>query len=92
MQRHENNEPSFVLGNKAKVLSKEKQNEITRLNKPRVLSENILEGVNTTFQHKYKPKEASVNDNITHTIVENSNESDGNVTMIRNDDKGGKKS
>ena len=91
MQRNENNESSIVLGNKAKVLSKEKQNEITRLNEPRVFSETILARVNTTFQHKYKPKEASVNDNITHTIVENSNASDGNVIMIRNDDKGGKK-
>ena len=90
LQRHENNKSSIVLGNKAKVLSKEKQNEITRFNEPRVFSETILERVNTTFQHKYKPKEASVNDNITHTIVENSNASDGNVTMIRNDDKEGK--
>ena len=43
--------------------------------------------VNTTFQPK--PKEASVNDNITHTIVENSNASVGNVIMIINDDQEG---
>ena len=66
MQRNENNESSIVLGNKAKVLSKEKQNEITRLNETRVLSEHILERVNTKFQHKHKPKEANVNDNITY--------------------------
>ena len=49
-----------------------------------------VELVNTTFQHKPKPKEASVSDNITHTIVDNLKASDGNVTMIINDDKGGK--
>ena len=49
-----------------------------------------VELVNTTFQHKTKPKEVSVNDNITHNIVENSNASDGNVSMIINNDKGGK--
>ena len=31
-----------------------------------------VELINTTFQHKNKPKDASVNDNINHTIVENS--------------------
>ena len=87
LQRHENTDSSIVLGNKTKVLSKEKQNEITRLNESRVFSEIILERVNTTFQHKHKPKEASVNDNITHIIVENSNASDSNVIMIRKDDK-----
>ena len=49
-----------------------------------------VELVNTTFQHKNKAKDASANDNITHTIVDNSNASDGNVTMITNDDKGSK--
>ena len=72
LQRTENKESSIVLGNKAKVLSKEKQNEITRLNEQRVLSEHILERINSKFQHKHKPKEASVNDNITHTIVTSS--------------------
>ena len=32
LQRDENNESSIVLGNKANVLSKEKQQEITSLN------------------------------------------------------------
>ena len=32
LQRNENNESSIVLGNKANVLSKEKQQEITSLN------------------------------------------------------------
>ena len=49
-----------------------------------------VELVNTTFQHKNKAKDASVNDNITHTIVDNSNASEDNVTMITNDDKGSK--
>ena len=40
--------------------------------KPRVTPEHILERVNSKFQHKHKPKEASVNDNITHTIVTSS--------------------
>ena len=150
-QRYETNELSaklkikIDLGNKLKVLSKERQNEITRLKESRVLSEtiaeekeriisclkvnnkeletskevfnkqllhqrddatelyvtlkteinsgnklNILELVNTTFQHKNKHEDASVYDNTTHTIVENSNASEGNVTMITNNDKGGK--
>ena len=50
-----------------------------------------IELVNTTFQHKNKHEDASVNHNTTHTIVENSNASEGNVTMITNNDKGGKK-
>ena len=50
-----------------------------------------LELVNTTFQHKNKHEDAGVNDNINHTIVENSNDYDGNVTMITNNDKRGKK-
>ena len=50
-----------------------------------------IELVNTTFQHKNKHEDASVNGNINHTIVENSNAYDGNVTMITNNDKGGKK-
>ena len=49
-----------------------------------------VELVNTIFHHKPKPKEASVNDNITHPIVDNLKASDGNFTMILNDDKGGK--
>ena len=78
------------MGNKIKVLLKERQNEITRLNKSRFFLINILELVNTTFQHKNKHEDASVYDNTTHTIVENSNASEGNVTMITNNDKGGK--
>ena len=50
-----------------------------------------VELINTTFQHKSKHKEASVNDKINHTIVDNSNAYDGNVTIITNNDKGGKK-
>ena len=58
LQRHDNIESfiklktSFFLGNKVKLISKERQNEITRLNESRVCSETILELVNTTFQHK----------------------------------------
>ena len=83
VDRNENKESSIVLGNKAKVFSKEKQNEITRLNEPRVTSEHILERVNTKFQHKHKPKEASANSYINQTIVENSNESEGNVALLK---------
>ena len=50
-----------------------------------------VELINTTFQHKSKHKEASANDKINHTIVDNSNAYDGNVTIITNNDKGGKK-
>ena len=97
LQGNEINESSIklkakiTLGNKMKVLSKERQNEITRLNKSRLFSINILQLVDTTFQHKNKHEDASVNHNTTHTIVENSNASEGNVTMITNNDKGGKK-
>ena len=91
LQRNENNESSSVLGNNAKVLSNVKQNDITRLNETRVLSEQILEKVNTKFQHKQKPKETNLNDNITYNIVENSNDSDDNGAAIRNEVKGGKK-
>ena len=91
VDRNENKESSIVLGNKAKVLSKVKQNDITRLNETRVLSEQILEKVNTKFQHKQKPKETNLNDNITYNIVENSNDSDDNGATIRNEVKGDKK-
>ena len=48
----------------------------------RVLSEQILEKLNTKFQHKQKPKETNLNDNITYDIVENSNDSDDNGATI----------
>ena len=96
LQIHENTESSIKLktksdlGNKLKVLSKERQNESTRLNESRVFSETILKLINTTFQHKNKHEDASVNDKITHTIVETSNASESNGKMITNNDKGGK--
>ena len=49
MQRHETNEASIKskmkidLGNKVKVMSKERQKESTKLNKSRMSSENIVE-------------------------------------------------
>ena len=49
-----------------------------------------VELVNTPFQHKTKHKDASVNDNITNTIVEYLNDDEDNVTMITNDEKGDK--
>ena len=78
---------------KVEVISKLLQSsakDIVNVNLKGNASFQEVELVNTTFQHKTKPKEASVNDNITHNIVENSNASDGNVPMIINDDKGGK--
>ena len=50
-----------------------------------------VEITNTTFQHKTKPKDAVINNNINHTIVETSNGYDGNVITITITNEGGKK-
>ena len=54
-------------------------------------SQQGIELVNITVQHKNKHEDASVTDNINHTIVQNSNAHDGNKTMITNNEKGCKK-
>ena len=50
-----------------------------------------IELVNITVQHKNKHEDAGVNNNINHTIAQNSNAHDGNKTMITNNEKGCKK-
>ena len=56
-----------------------------------MFSETLLELVNTTFQHKNKHEDASVNDNIINTIEETLNASESKITMITNTDKEDKK-